>query len=185
MRVTISRRKVWGLAVTLLVGGVVQFLTGSVAEVSSAEPASVAMAPAAHREAPAVRHAASTSPSTLAPDAAKVLFALARRAADASRAEELFAPRSWYVAPPPPPPPPPAPAADPVAPPLPYTFVGSYSDGSNATVYFITRDDRIYDVKPGDVLEQIYSFDGVENEQLVFTYKPLNTRQVLPLGAAR
>lgn len=184
MRVTISRRKVLGLAVTLFVGGVVQFLTGSVAEVSSAEPAAVAMVPAAHREAPTARHAASTSPSTLAPDAAKVLFALARRAADASRANELFAPRSWYVAPPPPLPPPPAPAADPVAPPLPYTFVGSYSDGSSATVYFITRDDRIYDVKPGDALEQAYSFDGVENGQLVFTYKPLNTRQLLPLGTS-
>jgi protein involved in polysaccharide export with SLBB domain len=70
----------------------------------------------------------------------------------------------------------------PTAPPLPYTFVGSYAEGNKDTVYFLTRDDRVYDVKPGDTLDQIYSVDAVENGQLIFTYKPLNIRQTLSVG---
>jgi hypothetical protein len=108
---------------------------------------------------------------------------LTLRTADAAHAGELFAPRSWYSPPPPPPPAAPVPEAAPVAPPLPYTVLGSYTDGDNATVYFVSREDRVYDVKPGDDLDQTYSVAAVENGQLVFIYKPLNVRQSLPIGA--
>ncbi len=66
--------------------------------------------------------------------------------------------------------------------PLPYVFVGSYNDGSQPTVYFLTRGDRVYDVHVGDTLDGIYSVDSVQNGALVFTYKPLNTQQTLELG---
>lgn len=111
------------------------------------------------------------------------MFALAHRTADDSNADELFASKSWYVAPPPPPPPPQVAPAPPSAPPLPYTFVGSYTEGAAATVYFLTRGDRVYDVKPGDTLDQIYSVDAVDNGTMVLTYKPLNIRQTLAVGA--
>jgi hypothetical protein len=117
----------------------------------------------------------------LAPAAARSLLAAAKRTADASQADELFAPKSWYTPPPAPPPAPSAPVAEPSAPPLPYTFLGSYTDGNNATVYFVTRADRVYDVKAGDTLDQVYRVD-VESGQLVFTYLPLNVRQSLSLG---
>jgi hypothetical protein len=72
--------------------------------------------------------------------------------------------------------------AAPTAPPLPFTFLGSYTDGTNATVYFVAREDRVYDVKPGDAIDATYTVQAVENGQLVFTYKPLNERQLLPIG---
>ena len=71
----------------------------------------------------------------------------------------------------------------PTAPPLPFTFLGSFTDANNETVYFLTRDDRVYDVKPGDVIDSIYSVAAVENGQLVILYKPLDTRQTLAIGA--
>jgi hypothetical protein len=113
---------------------------------------------------------------------ARALFAAARRTADASNAGELFASRTWYTPPPPPPPPPPAAVVAPTAPPLPFRFLGAYSDGGGPTVYFVTRDDRVYDVKPGDTIDQTYSVDAIRDGNLVFTYKPLNVQQLLPLG---
>ncbi len=98
--------------------------------------------------------------------------------------ESLFHTQSWYVAPPPPPPapvvvvkPPP-----PTAPPLPFTVMGSYAHPGDATVYFLTREDRVFDVHIGDTIDNIYSVDGAANGQLLFTYKPLNIQQSLPLG---
>ncbi len=51
-------------------------------------------------------------------------------------------------------------------------------------MYFLVRDDRVYDAKPGDTLDGTYSFDRVENGQLVFTYKPLNIQQTLAAGGS-
>ena len=173
------------LAAALCAGGLLEFLTGSVAQVAGSDSASIqpaATAPHGARTAARVaprRHGGRRDLNT-----ESLLFAIAHRTVDASRAGELFAPKSWYSPPPPPPPPAPVPLAAPTAPPLPYTFVGSYTDGNGTTVYFVTREDRVYDVKPGDVLDQIYSVGAVENGQLVFTYKPLNVRQLLPIGAA-
>src|SRR5262245_9417536 len=137
-----------------------------------------------HLPAPAPAQPPAPRSPDLSPEEAAILSAIAHRTADASQADALFAPRSWYTPPPPPPPAAPAPAAAPTAPPLPFTFLGRYTDGNNATVYFVTRDDRVYDVKPGDVIDSIYSIEAVENGQLVFLYKPLNTRQPLALGDA-
>lgn len=106
-----------------------------------------------------------------------------QRTADASNAGALFAVRSWYVAPPPAPPPPAPPPVVPTAPPLPYTFMGSYTESGQDTVYFLSSGDRVYDVHLGDTLDQTYSVDAVENGALVFTYKPLSTRQLLALGS--
>lgn len=150
----------------------------AVAPVSLASPAR----PASAKPSPTVRRPSARE--SLVRSTASVLLALAHRTADPAHAGELFAPHSWYSPPPPPPPPPPAPAVEPAAPPLPYTLLGSYTDSDNATVYFVAREDRVYDVKPGDVLDQTYSVAAVEDGKLVFLYKPLNVRQSLPIGAA-
>jgi hypothetical protein len=72
----------------------------------------------------------------------------------------------------------------PTAPPLPYTYLGRYGRAGDKQVFFIVKDDRVYDVHVGDVLEKIYSVDGVENGQLKMTYLPLGTRQSLQVGEA-
>jgi hypothetical protein len=112
------------------------------------------------------------------------------RVADSSRAEALFASHSWYVAPPPPPPPPPAPAAslappEPTAPPLPFQYIGSYKPDGETQVFFLTHDDRVYDAKVGDTLENTYSIDGFNGSQLLLTYKPLNIKQQLMVGGTQ
>jgi hypothetical protein len=165
----------------LLAAGLLQFLTGSVSHVSAGEQAST---PSASPTKPllAIRHArAPQSPVRVAPG---VLLALTHRTSDPAQAGELFSPHSWYSPPPPPPPAAPLPPAAPTAPPLPYTLLGSYTDSDNSTVYFVAREDRVYDVKPGDALDQTYSVAGVEDGKLIFLYKPLNVRQSLPIGGA-
>jgi hypothetical protein len=105
------------------------------------------------------------------------------RTANPAASENLFAGHSWYL------PPAPAPvrrvsapvASKPVAPPLPYTYMGSYEQGET-TMYFLTKGDRVYDVKVGDVLDETYKVESVHNGQLIFTYLPLHTSQGLRLG---
>ena len=96
---------------------------------------------------------------------------------------DLFAGSSWYVPPPPPPPPPPpGPPPPPSAPPLPYIYMGSYVQEGEPTVYFLVKADRVYNVKIGDTLDDIYSIDAVSNGTMAITYKPLNIQQTLAVG---
>jgi hypothetical protein len=95
------------------------------------------------------------------------------------RGANLFAARSWFIPPPPPPPAPVVPPPPPTAPPVPFTLVGSFAQGGE-TVYFLVHGDRSYDVKVGDVVEDTYRVDGVDNGQMALTYLPLNEHQTLP-----
>jgi hypothetical protein len=148
--------------------------------------AGVAMAQASSEEADIAALEAGTpdAPHTSSDRSAhedQIALALPKREAGAHHAGNLFVAHSWYVAPPAPPPQPEPPAPAPTAPPLPFVYVGSFQQGG-ATVYFITRGDRTYDVKIGDVIDETYSVDGVETDQLRFTYLPLKEHQTLPLG---
>jgi hypothetical protein len=107
------------------------------------------------------------------------------RIADASLAGELFAAHSWYVPPRAPPraPPPKIEPPPPTAPPLPFAFLGSYTPAGDSTVFFLTRGDRVYDVKIGDVLDELYSIESAAGGLLTFNYKPLEQRQTLAIGA--
>ena len=110
-----------------------------------------------------------------------IMARLAHRVAGAAADAALFASHSWYTPPPPPPPAAPivvAPAA-PTAPPLPFAYMGSYQRAGGKQVYFLTRNDRIYDVSAGDTVDGIYTFEGLNGANLVFTYKPLKIRQTL------
>jgi hypothetical protein len=117
-------------------------------------------------------------------DTENSLVRLAHRVTEGKAVEALFHTQTWYVAPPPPPPtpvvvvkPPP-----PTAPPLPFTVMGRYAHPGDATVYFLTRGDRVFDVHIGDTIDNTYSVDGAADGQLQLTYKPLNIQQTLPLG---
>jgi hypothetical protein len=99
-------------------------------------------------------------------------------------AAALFSVQSWYIAPPAPPPAPVIVQAPPPpsAPPLPFSFMGSYKSQDGIPTFFLTAGDRVYDVKVGDTLDNTYSVDGVKSGQLLLTYMPLKIQQSLAVG---
>ena len=107
------------------------------------------------------------------------------RVSASTQSADLFAPHSWYVAPPPPAPVAAEAPAAPTAPPLPYTYVGSYAPNGERATYFLARGDRVVDAHVGDKLDGSLLFEKVEGSQLVFNYLPLNIRQTLPAGVAQ
>ena len=109
---------------------------------------------------------------------------MANRAAAEDEAVDIFKGKSWYVPPPPPPPPMPVPPPPPTAPPMPFAYLGSYRGDDGRLIIFLTRNDRIYSVSPGDVLEGIYRVEEIASGQLVLTYLPLNIRQTINIGEA-
>jgi hypothetical protein len=134
---------------------------------------------------PAAHLSRNTARDTAARPASGLLRTVGERVADPAAAGSLFAAHSWYVPPPPPPPPvvdtTPAPPPKPVAPPLPYKLIGSYTPDGEKTVFFLSAGDKVYDVHVGETIDNTYSIDSYSNGQLVLTYKPLNQQQQLQL----
>lgn len=99
--------------------------------------------------------------------------------------QDLFKSKSWYVPPPPPkpvklaPPPPPPPPPPPTAPPLPYSFMGSYQEPGGKLVIYLTKAGRVLAVSPGETLENTYLVDGMTGGYFSMTYIPLNIKQTL------
>jgi len=98
---------------------------------------------------------------------------------------DMFQSKSWYVPPPPPkpvkaaPPPPPPP---PTAPPLPFSYTGSYQAVGGNLVIYLARGDKLYAVSPGDTLDGTYKIEGVNAGELSIMYLPLNISQNLRIG---
>ncbi len=97
-------------------------------------------------------------------------------------AVELFAAKSWHVAPPPPPPPPPPQAAPvpakPTAPPLPFVFMGRMRQGERLTV-FLVKGDSVHAASEGDVIDGTYRLAKIEPGRLTLVYLPLGIAQTL------
>jgi hypothetical protein len=141
----------------------------------------------AHTSAGASRAHTPRDAAPAAPPIAGALAQLAHRVVQQTVASSLFAAHSWYVPPPAPPPAPvlaPPPPPKPVAPPLPFAYMGSYAPQGTAPVFFLTQGDRVYSVHIGDTLDNTYSVDSFADGQLTFTYKPLNQQQQLMTGGA-
>jgi hypothetical protein len=102
---------------------------------------------------------------------------------------------------PPPPPPPPIPViveevpAEPVVvappppvviptPPFPFKFAGVQRQSSGQTIYFLIKDNKLYTVEVGQILDSVYSIDGEEGGQLNMTYLPLDRKQTISMGSA-
>jgi hypothetical protein len=95
----------------------------------------------------------------------------------------VFAPRSFYVAPPPKPvvvaaPPPPT------APPLPFAYMGRFQEGGAPVVIFLTRGERLYSVRVGEVIDETYRIEKLTPNELIFIYLPMDERQVLRIAEA-
>jgi hypothetical protein len=83
--------------------------------------------------------------------------------------------------------PPPLPAIKqpkPVAPPLPYVYMGKMVDETGLTV-FLTRNDKPYVVHAGDVLDTQYRVESIRPPLMELTYLPLKEKQVLNIGAVK
>ncbi len=94
---------------------------------------------------------------------------------------DLFAAHSWA----PPPAPAPAPVmAAPVAPPLPYTYVGKKLENGEWEVY-LARGEQTFAVRTGATLEAAYRVDTIAPPVMTLTYLPLAQTQNLSIGDHR
>ncbi|CAN5905152.1 hypothetical protein BH11PSE12_BH11PSE12_32790 [soil metagenome] len=96
--------------------------------------------------------------------------------------QNIFAAKSWYVAPPPPKPLPPAPPPIPTAPPLPFIFMGLFQEEGERVTIYLAKGDRAYSVSEGDVIDNLYRVESATTKQLVLVYLPLSIKQTLSTG---
>ena len=120
---------------------------------------------------------------TGAPTVADKFAQLPTREAIGKRRGEPFEARSWApvaravatapVAP-----------AKPVAPPVPYRVAGQVShDGMNQVV--LARDDRVFTVSEGDLLDNVYRVESIRPDAVTLVYLPLQERQQLAVSGLR
>lgn len=74
-------------------------------------------------------------------------------------------------------------ARRPAAPPMPYRFAGtSFQNG--ATQYLLARDDRVFPVTVGAILDGVYRVESIGEREIALRYLPLELRQVVSLNVA-
>ncbi len=69
-------------------------------------------------------------------------------------------------------------------PPFPFKFAGVQRQSSGQTIYFLIKDNQLYTVEVGQILDSVYSIDGEEGGQLNVTYLPLDRKQTISMGSA-
>ena len=69
-------------------------------------------------------------------------------------------------------------------PPFPFKFAGVQRQLSGQTIYFLIKDNKLYTVEVGQILDSVYSIDGEEGGQLIMTYLPLDRKQTISMGSA-
>ena len=120
------------------------------------------------------------SPRSPAPEKIAIVeMAKLIRVPPAADGVDVFAAKSWarpatakvMVAPPP---------ARPVAPPMPFQFVGRIQGREGQTI-LLARDAESFSVKAGEEIDSDYRLESVANETLTIVYLPLNERQTLDL----
>lgn len=103
-----------------------------------------------------------------------------RRDEDATAAVDVFAVKSWA-----PPPPVPAPVVMqpviPVAPPLPFQYVGQMSEPDGKVIVYLTRGAEVYTVKVGDLVESQYRLEHLDEASVTLNYLPMNQQQILAI----
>jgi len=78
---------------------------------------------------------------------------------------------------------PPAPLAPPAPPALPFRYVGKFVE-KGAVRLLIAKGETDYDVSGGETLDGMYRVDEVSEQAVVFTYLPLELRQILSIPPA-
>lgn len=90
----------------------------------------------------------------------------------------LFKPHSWYV-PPPKSKEPAAPPPKPVAPLVPFAYVGRMEGAPQGTVLMLTANNKLYTVAAGEPVDKVWRLDGEDANSIRFTYLPLGLPQTL------
>lgn len=67
---------------------------------------------------------------------------------------------------------------------LPFTYVGKLVDHGH-TMVFLSRQDRNYVAREGDVLDNAYRIEQIEPARITMTYLPLNTKQMMTIGVPK
>ena len=146
---------------------------------------SAIMAPSEEAGPPAVRRNAAR-PAAAAPVAAPESSRSERgerspallqyeRGQDKGLVADLFEPR-------PPPVAAGAAAPAPVAPPVPFAYMGSLRDGERLKVY-VARGEIVIETAVGETFAQDYRLDAAASDGLTITYLPLNAQQRVPAPA--
>jgi hypothetical protein len=134
---------------------------------------------AAHAPAPA-SHGAAASATPATP---RERLAALRAPLSVESANNPFAASSWL----PPPPPVEAPvvqevrAPAPVAPPVPFTYLGELDAKAARPQVFLSSGDRLLIVSPGEVVDDQYRVESVSESDVVLTYLPLNQTQAVSI----
>lgn len=107
---------------------------------------------------------------------------LAQRTAKKSE-NDLFVSRDWRPPAPPKAAPPPAPPQEAPIPPVPYTYLGRWTENAGkGTVVVLGREGRSYLVRAHDVLEATWRIDAIEPARIVLTYLPRDAVQVIAIA---
>ncbi len=72
----------------------------------------------------------------------------------------------------------------PSVPPMPFQFVGKLDDHSDLQV-FLQSGEKIYVVRKGDVIDDIWRIERISDVELSFVYLPLHLSQTLSVGSAQ
>lgn len=108
---------------------------------------------------------------------ARIEVAKLSRVPPAADGVDVFAAKSWIrptlarvaLAPPP---------AQPVAPPMPFQYVGQIQGREGPTI-LLSRGTESFSVKAGEPIDNDYRLESVTSESLTIVYLPLNERQTL------
>lgn len=76
------------------------------------------------------------------------------------------------------------PPPEPQAPPLPFKLLGRYVE-NGVTGFFLTHNDQNLVVREGDMIADLYKFEGEKGGVLHFLYLPLKKQQTLEIGALK
>ncbi|MFQ6575803.1 hypothetical protein [Pseudomonas sp. UM16] len=76
-----------------------------------------------------------------------------------------------------------APVAAPTAPALPFQFVGRLHDRDDQQV-FLQSGEKLYVVRRGDVIDDLYRIEQISATELSLVYLPLHLSQTLSVGSA-
>ena len=101
-----------------------------------------------------------------------------------------FEVKTWVATPPsgaasdggtpvPAPPPP-----QPTTPALPFLFAGKLEVAPGKWLVYLTKGEQSIAVEMGETFDGVYRFDGIENDNIIIVYLPLQTKQLLPMGSA-
>lgn len=133
-------------------------------------------------EAPLIKPASKRhSQSNASQDAMDLDWFSKRQAIDVPKVIDIFPGKNWNPPPPPPPKIQKVEAEKPVAPNLPFTFVGSLKEEGKATV-FLSDGVKVIVARLNEVVLGSYQVMDIQPGQIVFNYLPLNQQQSLSTG---